>query len=330
MDAILKNNFQNNLAGYKKVADYTVSGSAITNYDFSSLNITKEDDYIVVSTFIGIGSGTGYLQVNSNYTNTNYWTQELYAGGTTVLGSRSNQPYFVPVQTGNNTQIFTRLKLTNNGNIVFQNTGIFMFGTSTPNIQQLNGSSTFTATSITSLRIASSVANGIGIGSRFQLYKRVAPIVADIIVSVATTSIDLTGLNITKDSEYMLVSDISQTVSNTDAYLMINGNNTLTNYHSQQLSASQSSIGASRVNTPRYMLTIANYKVFGYINIKLTNNGFFEAQTNETAFYGFSAQLENYNLSSTFTASSITSLRIQSGVANGIGIGSRFQLIKLK
>ena len=320
----------NNLRGYVKVHDYTVS-SATTSYDITGLNITKEDDYILVSNIVNAGSGglSFYLYANGNYTTSNYYAQYLYASGSSVGAGRANYPYFADTDGSGKNEMFTSIKLTNNGYFVAQSNNTKTYGGSSILLTNFYETSTFTSTSITSLRIQANVSNAIGVGSRFQLYKRVAPVVADIIVSSATTSIDITGLDIGKDSEYMLVSDITGAGSNTNVNLTINGNNTTTNYYSQELGASLSSIGANRTNSAGYLLSVAGYKVFGHTNLKLTNNGYFIGQTNEIAFYGFSSQIENYFITSTFTSTSITSIKITS-VANGIGIGSRFQLIKLK
>ena len=329
MEAILKNNFKNILAGYEQVADITVS-TATTSVDFTGLSIGKEDDYKLVSTVINGTSTNGVklgLYFNSNVTDTNYYNQRLYASSTAYGGTRSNNNTLLYVDSYSKSFCIDDIKLTNNEYIVQQISLTEKFDTSVPILNNYADTSTFTLTSITSLKVQASITNAIGIGSRFQLYKRVAPIIADIEVTSDTTSVDITGLSIDKDSEYMLVSDIVNGTTVNEYYLLANNNLTLTNYYMQELVAFGTGVASARGNTSKFSFVASSGKSFSITNIKLTNNGYFTFQSNVNRDIGSGIILDKFYGTSTFTMTSITSLRISSATS---AIGSRFQLIKLK
>lgn len=156
---------------YQKLADITVS-SATTNVDITGLNIGKDEEIVLVCDINSVNSDHEmYLTVNGNNTITNYWHQRMYGAGATVGGARANTPLFIGLLNGKKGFVNSKIKLTNNGYFVFQSSTIRDYTTIEPFIQEYYGTSTFTMTSITSLRIASSGANGLGTGSRFQLYR---------------------------------------------------------------------------------------------------------------------------------------------------------------
>ena len=158
---------------YQKLADIIVSGSAVTQVDISGLNIGKGEEVVLVSEIDNpTGSIPGFrLYANDNYTDTNYWTQALEANGTTITGARNNIASCLFAQANSKTFINVKIKLTNNGYYVLQLDGIINNGLSSMYMANRYTTSTFTLTSITSLRFYSTIANSIGIGSRFILYK---------------------------------------------------------------------------------------------------------------------------------------------------------------
>jgi hypothetical protein len=332
-DALLKNTFNKISPAYELVADVTIA-TATTQVDFSGLNFGKDDDLLFVSDIVNAsGSSSRYgLFANGNYTTTNYYIQDIYANGTAYSGSRNNTSSFNYADNGNKSYAITKIKLTNSGYIVYQSSLSINYGGNIIALDDTYCTSTFTSTSITSLRIASAVANAIGIGSRFQLYRLKAKKVADIIVGSATTQVDITGLSIDKDSEYMLVSDVVNSSASNSAYsLFPNDNVTQTNYYQQNLKVDSTTVSGSRVNNNRIAEAIASRKSFSNTNIKITNNSYFITQSNETRDYGLSTILLNkFYDTSTFTLTSITKLSIVSSVTNAIGIGSRFTLYKMK
>ena len=318
---------------YMRVGDITV-GTATTSVSFTGLDIGKDDDYLLVSDLVN-ASASGidcYLVSNANSTLTNYWSQIITADSIVVNSARGNVPYLVSCGGSLKSIALTNVKLTNSGYACWQSSIDQHVGSSTIILRKYHGTSTFTSASITSLTITSSVASAIGIGSRFQLYKLVAEKVADIIVATATTSVDITGLNIDKNSEYMLVSDLNNTTASDSGYpFCVNNNVTSTNYSKQDIYGDSTSVVGARSNANMTIWTTASTKAFVMTNIKLTNSGYVILQQNSNIRYGASNMfLLNSCVTSTFTATSITSLKITASVANAIGIGSRFTLYKIR
>ena len=156
-------------------------------------------------------------------------------------------------------------------------------------------------------------------------------LLADITVGTATTSVDITGLNIGKGDEVVLVANIVPTsVDGVNIYLYANGNYTNTNYYFQGLTADNTTVSAGRENQPRLATTSSVKKALAMVKLKLTNSGYVVWQSSTTGRYdSTSVRLRDFYSTTTFTATSITSLRVASSSANEIGIGSRFQLYRI-
>jgi hypothetical protein len=313
------------------VGDITV-GTATTSVSFTGLTISKDDDYMLVSDIVSATSYGYYLFANGNVTTTNYYYQYLFTDNASVTGYRANNPNMVIGHSSSSKNLsITKIKLTNSGYFVYQSSSKTGYTTATPKLLDIYGTSTFTATSITSLTVTSDTATQIGIGSRFQLYKCVAEKVADIIVTTACTSVDITGLAIDKNSEYVLVSDVICGASASSYALFANANVTNTNYYHQELQSYATSLYAGRINSNRFCGSNSNSKNLNIANIKLTNSGYFVFQSTAVGMYGGTTpNIDNYYGTSTFTVTSITSLKITSEAANMIAAGSCFTLYKIR
>lgn len=146
---------------------------------FAGLDFGKTNEYLLVSNpvFSGSGQSALYLTANNNDTLTNYHRQVIEAGGTSITGNRQNNPYMhqIPATPGSNKQSLAvvSLKLTDAGNFIYQSRNLYNY--TDPNalyIQTVYGTSTYQASSITSLKIiVQNSTNSIGAGSRFELYK---------------------------------------------------------------------------------------------------------------------------------------------------------------
>ncbi|MEI6296286.1 MAG: hypothetical protein WCO84_01395 [bacterium] len=312
-----------------------MSGSAVTSVDFTGLNITKDDDYMLVSNVVNpLGSNCVYgLYMNNNNTNANYYSQYIVAVDTYLNSGRVNTADLTYVATATNPNLsYTNIKLTNSGYIARIINDTRKTGSGLTEFVTYASTSTFTATSITQITIIASVASGIGIGSRFQLYKCVATKVADITVGTTTTSVDITGLSIDKTSEYMLVSDFIPASATTPvAGIYANNNTTGINYYNQRIVASGAVTVASRNNASILTVADGGIKAFAITKIKLTNSGYFVWQSDISRGYGgANIDLFGYYGTSTFTMTSVTQLTIIANTASSIDAGSRFQLYKLK
>ena len=317
------------------VGEVSVS-SATTQVDFSGLNFTSDDNLMIVADINNSNSGSTAIAnrifVNGDTTVTNYYSLRVLGYGASVLFSSENANTISAQVQGDKSLAIVNIKMTQSGYFVYQSnqhrtyvspSADFMAGSR-------HGTSTFTISSITSLSVVSSEANGIGTGSNFKLYKFAGEVVADITVGTATTSVDITGLSIGKDNEYTLVSDISNASGGTSDYLLrVNG--TTSGYYDQGFYATSTIYGGGR-DADAYYSTVTNARSnVIYTPIKLTNSGHYTYQGKGTRNYGTSSvELINYYGTSTFTATSITALNIRASRTDGIGVGSRFQLIRMK
>lgn len=155
----------------------------------------------------------------------------------------------------------------------------------------------------------------------------------DVIVSgSAITQVDFGTFNIGKGEEIVLVADVyNPTASGTPLSILVNGNNTVTNYYTQYISVNGTSVTSGRENNANLQYHDPNRRLLLEAKLKLTNNGYFVWQSDANRAYDLGSQSFYVPIygTSTFTLTSITSLRIAVGVANTIGIGSRFQLYKV-
>jgi len=167
--------------------------------------------------------------------------------------------------------------------------------------------------------------------TRRSVVKNEYELLADITVSSATTNVDITGLNLVKGEEYVLVCDVyNPTATGTPLSILINGNNTVTNYYTQYISANGTSVTSGRENNANLQYHDQSRRLCAIANLKITNNGYFVWQSNANRAYdlGSSSFYVPIYGTSTFTVTSITSIRLLVGVTNAIGVGSRFQLYK--
>jgi len=167
-------------------------------------------------------------------------------------------------------------------------------------------------------------------------FNKISPayeLVADVTIGTATTQVDFSGLNFGKDDDLMLVSDvINQTASTASLRLFVNDNVTETNYYTQTLNADGTTVNGARVNDNIFNIAnLSGGKGIAITKIKLTNSGYYVYQSDFIRSYGSSSLiLYNRYCSSVFTISSITKISIISNIINSIGVGSRFQLYRLK
>lgn len=304
--------------------------SQTTQVNFAGLNFTSDDNLMLVSDIRNGASDTNFYLYVNGLTST-YYNQKLTADSSAVSGARATTAIMSYCEANDDTLCNAKIKLTESGYFTWHADNTREYDTTTVALDNFYGTKAETVASIEQINIVASDANAINIGSRFQLYKCIGEVVADITVSTATTLVDISGLSIGTDNEYMLVTDINNTTSESNYTLSVNDNTTLSNYYRQTLFANGSTIGASRYNDNSPIYIPGNLKALANLQLKLTENGYFTWQCNEIRSYGTSYILlsENYG-SSSFTLSSITKLTINSLTTNAIGAGSRFQLIRMK
>jgi hypothetical protein len=175
-----------------------------------------------------------------------------------------------------------------------------------------------------------SIRGFMGLASPFKSYT----LLADTTVGTATTTVDLTGLNLGVGDEILISVHAVSSTQNPAWVIYFNGTYTNTSYITQQLTADGTSNYATRLTSNSTVLTcMAIAPTFAFIKVKLTNSGYIVWQSESEQYVGYnsggSGIQKNYG-TTTFTASSITSIRFREDSAtNNISVGSRIQLYKI-
>jgi hypothetical protein len=328
------------MGAWEEIVDYTVpiSTSTVTLTNFGT--ITKDDFIKVVSTFKSENSSSAAyynLFANTDTTNSNYWRQELQGLGSNVSATRLNFPNIGVTVNNLFTTIITYLKISENdkantfSNGNFDNAGsnvrvMFEYTTSTSNHSTIT-SLVFNGTD----NFGSVLSNSIAAGSRIQIYRLAAEKVADIVVSSNTTQVDITGLDITKDNEYLLISDLLSSAGPQRVSIFPNNDINESNYYYQSIEGDGSSALAFRENVARLLPLEDGQSTLTYSHIKLSNIGAFTVQSYSIRNTGSSSlRLENAFLSSIAeNLTNVSQLSFRHANTNGIGNTSRFQLYKL-
>jgi hypothetical protein len=151
-------------------------------------------------------------------------------------------------------------------------------------------------------------------------------------VTFPQTSFDITGLSVGKNDELRLVYALIGDDSSTAGVYSIRANDITSNYHSQRLSGSGTTIAAAKTTDDRFATARSNRKTTGFADIKVSENSRFVAQSQNAFGVGAdSANIENinHNIINTGTVTSITKLTILCNRTNGIASGSRIRLYKV-
>ena len=154
------------------LAEYEVTGSAVTSIDFSGLDINTHKSYRIEFEWKNPTANYSSIQmfVNGDATSTNYYTQELYIYGTAMGAQRKNGSEIIYCE-----QYSTALGNANISLLAGESVGCLShFSYSIPSTVQENYRTirkTNTVTNITQLTFTASIANSIGIGSKIRIYR---------------------------------------------------------------------------------------------------------------------------------------------------------------
>jgi hypothetical protein len=329
------------MGAYTELVDFTFTADE-TSRTFSGLNITKDDFIKIVVTQVN-ESGSGIAlrlfpnttaSVSDFDTTTNYHSQRLQGDGSSVAASRSNNSILSFVDNSKTNTSISFFKISENGKTNFFTNELVTNDSGLSNIFRYTTSSNLTFNDpITSLTFTAAATDGLGDGSRIQIYRLDAEKVADITTTENATQVDISSLSIGKDNEYLLVADIVANGSADDIALTPNDLTTVSGYNLQAIIGDGSTESAARVNRPNIaFLGNTGERSLSYNHIKLSEIGAYTHQNYELRFLGTSSvRLVNHFVSSTSEAiTSITKLNIFSSGTDGIGSGTRFILYKLK
>ena len=329
------------MGAYTELVDFTFTADE-TSRTFSGLNITKDDFIKIVFTHVNTlisGSNTAVAlypnttaSVSGFDTATNYHRQFLQGNGSSTFADRGNNNFIVDTPPNKTNFAIIYFKISENGKSNSFSTEHFQLDSDVRVRFLYTTSSNLTFSDpITALTFTGSETNGLGTGSRIQIYRLDAVKEADITTTENATQVDISSLSIGKDSEYLLVSDLDMPNAGSSVYLCVNDNTTLTDYYRQRIRGDGSTASANRVNSPEYAAALPTFDI-AYTHIKLSEIGAFTFQSYTINNVGTSSiRLENYFGSSVAeNITSITKLNIISQTTDNIQSGTRFQLYKLK
>jgi hypothetical protein len=141
--------------------------------------------------------------------------------------------------------------------------------------------------------------------------------------------IDIGGLDINKDKVYILYLKAKATaVGGGNMYIFVENNYTLTNYYSQGLFVSTSSVSAGRQNYPIFGFMPSNDETCSTLIISRTKDGFFLAQSITNQYRGASISILLRWVSSAFLVPNITTIRLTTAVSPGFAAGTYVALFK--
>jgi len=324
------------MGAWTELVDFTFTANE-TSRTFSGLSRTEDDFIKIVMTHVNGTSTAHRLQLFPNTaasvsgfdTETNYHSQFLLGDGSSVSAARTNDSILSFVDASKTNTFISFFKISENGKtnfftneLVTKDSGILT------NFRYTTSSNLTFNDPITSLTFTAKTTNGLGTGSRIQIYRLDAVKEADITTTSNQTQVDISSLSIGKDSEYLLVSDTVTGASSNNFFLYANDNTTSSDYYSQTIFGDGSGSGsAARINDA----TFGNTNSVFHTHIKLSEVGAYTFQSYELRNKGgTNILLANFFGSSTAeNITSITKLNIKSAT-NAIGSGSRFQLYKLK
>lgn len=154
-------------------------------------------------------------------------------------------------------------------------------------------------------------------------------LLADVTLSSAQTTIDLTGLNLVKGEAYTLVMTCIVNGA-TSIALYANADTTAANYNYQRADGNSTTISGGRGTTPMIMTFGTTASTLAIVDVVYTEEGYFTFISHTTRNYDLAnnQRIENFYGGSTVTHASLTRLQITSSTASRLQSGTRVQLYR--
>lgn len=156
------------ISGWEKIAE-TVLTSAVTNVDFTGLNINTDRFYVLFLAIKFVADpAIMRIFVEGDYTLTNYYAQWLTASGTSVTAGRLNEPHIFDLVAGES--FLATVTITRDPDGIFRYTSLpSARAASSVSFVTIAGAKTASVTNITSIRISTS--GDMAVGSILMLCK---------------------------------------------------------------------------------------------------------------------------------------------------------------
>jgi hypothetical protein len=167
---------------------------------------------------------------------------------------------------------------------------------------------------------------GSGISNVIQLIQTIT-------VSVDTTSITFSNLDINTDKKYMIDALINCKQNNTSYSLFVNNNTTAANYYRTELNADFGAVATTSGNDAGFIfISQAGDRLYADIKIILGDDGLTRSQTQiQRDLFGIGNQgVWLASIAYSVAIANITRLDIVGNNADSIGAGSFFRLYRIK
>lgn len=152
------------------LAEYVVSGSAVTSVDFSGLDINTHKSYRVEIEWVTVGTPNLNCFVNNDTVATNYYTQQYGGSAAVYTGARGNVPNICH-SNGTNISILCNAVIGVAGGKVCMNSQYSSQADASITGNSAVVTKTSTVVNVTQLTFTSTVAGGIGVGSKIRIYR---------------------------------------------------------------------------------------------------------------------------------------------------------------
>jgi hypothetical protein len=151
--------------------EYTVSGSAVTTIDFTGLDINAHNSYSIELDITNVTASGAQIHmfINADTTVTNYYSQYSLASGTSLAGTRANNPTVSSFDANN--IVKCNISLSKVIDKVRAISSCCDLSDATVRVLNYSYAKVGTVTNITQITFTSTVASSIAIGSKIRIYR---------------------------------------------------------------------------------------------------------------------------------------------------------------
>lgn len=334
--------------------------AAVTEYDITGLAGDTDQEYRLIARFVSNGTAVDYRLTMNNTGSGNYGWQLMRGYDTSTQASRATAQDSISLigsalESGEIEMADVHFFITSG----LIKTGIALIsgaitGTTIDEIKQK--SFVFNSTSeVTSIKIACGAANGIGVGTRLILLKKVHATdgmklgaarpnqlenawerIYSKTLTAAVTSVTIPNLEGDTDQVYkIIVRAVNGYAGSTNVNLLIN-NDTGSNYGYQVLAGEEATVSASRSTTGTLMALAAMTTAIGNLSLATAliyaKSGYVRTVINDR-----SKGIDGTTISSITlwgqvwnnSADEVVSINFVANQTNGIGVGTQIELYRL-
>jgi hypothetical protein len=152
------------------------------------------------------------------------------------------------------------------------------------------------------------------------------------VAGTAVTSVTISGLDINTVGTYILYCTIKNVSAGVRlARIYINGDTTVTNYHSQRFTSSSTTNTGVRVNSPNFTDIDASGNdgyTYSEISIALDSRGITRIISKSCDMTGANVKIDDAVITYNTVIANVTSITVDLDAATSIGIGSNFLLVR--